>query len=89
MSRAEQEIVCPNAANLIPSQHPIFDFDYFLDVIEWRGLRVAMLIVPLLWLGEKVGNAAVATHLADFAPRPSRRRERSNGIEIGLSKLRL
>ena len=46
-----------------------FDFDHFLDVIERRVFRVAMLIVLLFWLGEKVRDTAVASHLADFASR--------------------
>jgi hypothetical protein len=46
------------------------NFDHFLDVIERRVFRVAMLIVLLLWLGEKVRDTAVASHLADFASRP-------------------
>jgi hypothetical protein len=47
-----------------------FNFDHFLDVIERRLFRVAMLLVLLLWLGEKVRDTAVATHLVDFASRP-------------------
>ena len=48
---------------------PRYGFDQFIDVIERRAFRIAMLIVLLLWLGEKVRDTAVASQPAHFTPR--------------------
>jgi hypothetical protein len=35
-----------------------FEFDHFLDVLERRAFRVAMLVVLFLWLCEKIHDTA-------------------------------
>ena len=49
-----------------------FSFDSLLDTLERRVFRIAMLIVLLLWLGEKIRDTAVATHFAAFDSKPGK-----------------
>jgi len=63
-----------------PSPHLLagkgrFEFDHFLDVLERRAFRVAMLVVLFLWLCEKIHYTAVSTHFVD--PKPQQHIEQS------------
>lgn len=63
---------CRRRSRSTRKHEPRANFDSFLDLLERRVFRIAMLIVLLLWLSEKVCDTAIATHLPVFAASTSK-----------------
>ena len=64
-------------------QRSRFNFDSFLDVLERRVFRIAMLVVLVLWLGEKVWDTATAAHFMTSAHHDIQKTEPPKSAGIG------